>query len=86
MIGFASQCRRHYDKMKWTKILRRRFEKKNRDLGIQSTRAVEVFTVTAWGHVPDCGQLLKDFPGALHEASNLEALRERLARWREGPT
>jgi LmbE family N-acetylglucosaminyl deacetylase len=69
----------------WTKMLRRRFEKKNRELGIASARAVEVFTVTAWGEVPAFDHLVKDFPNALHEASNLGPLKERLRRWRADP-
>ena len=68
----------------WTATLRKRFERKARELGVISTRAVEVFTVSAWGVVPDCAQLLKDFPNIWPEASHLEALRERLAVWMLG--
>ena len=46
----------------WTLELRRRFEKKNRQLGIASNRAVEVFTPTAWGEVATDEQLAEDFP------------------------
>ena len=33
----------------WSPALRKRFENRQRELGIQSQRALEVFTVTAWG-------------------------------------
>ena len=66
----------------WTRILRRRFEKQNRELGLNTGRATEVFTVTAWGEVPTVEQLLADFPPMNAEASRLEPLRRRLARWR----
>ncbi len=62
-------------------ILRQRFEKRNRELGIQSDRAMEVFTVTAWGSVPRYEQLLRDIPNIVPEASRLEQLRARLERW-----
>ena len=65
----------------WRAILRQRFDRKNRELGIQGNRAVEVFTATAWGVTPDYGQLMKDFPNILAEASHLEQLRQRLALW-----
>lgn len=47
----------------WVKILRARFERKNRELGLAAGRAVEVFQVTAWGVVATREQLLADFPG-----------------------
>src|SRR5262249_10728905 len=64
----------------WGKILRARFDRKNRQLGIASARAFETFTVTAWGEVPTMEQLLKDFPSIDRKASNLEALGNRLRR------
>ena len=66
----------------WTQILRHRFLRKNRELGIDSAHAMEVFTVTAWGNVPSYAQLLNDFPDLAPAASNLERLQEKLARWR----
>src|SRR5262249_21507127 len=64
----------------WAVTLRKRFARKNRDLGLKEERPLEVFTVTAWGNVPDCDQLLRDFP--IHaELSNLTALRQRLRQW-----
>jgi LmbE family N-acetylglucosaminyl deacetylase len=65
----------------WAVTLRRRFARKNRDLGLKEERPLEVFTVTAWGNVPDCDQLLRDFPSIHPEISNLTALRQRLRQW-----
>jgi LmbE family N-acetylglucosaminyl deacetylase len=65
----------------WRTALRRRFERKNRELSLPPGRAVEVFTVTAWGVVPSSGQLLRDFPPVPPEASNLNRLQDRLRRW-----
>jgi LmbE family N-acetylglucosaminyl deacetylase len=66
----------------WRETLRRRFDRQNRELGIDSPRATEVFTVTAWGEVPTVEQLVNDFPALDANASHLEPLRHRLARWR----
>ena len=66
----------------WATMLRARFERRNRELGIRSPRLTEVFTVTAWGEVPTYEQVLRDLPGVSHEASNLPRLMGRLARWR----
>jgi len=65
----------------WTAILRRRFQRKARELGIPSDRAAEVFTVTAWGVIPQYDQLLKDFPSVWAQASHLEGLKAKLAAW-----
>jgi hypothetical protein len=65
----------------WESILRARFDRKNRELGIASPHAVEVFRVTAWGEIPTSAQLLADFPPILREASNLGALDARLRLW-----
>jgi LmbE family N-acetylglucosaminyl deacetylase len=46
----------------WTLELRRRFMNKNRQLGIASSRALEVFTLTAWGASASEEQLANDFP------------------------
>lgn len=66
----------------WRVTLRRRFDRKNRELGIQSPHAFEVFTVTAWGEVPAVDQLLRDFPNVKAPASNLDAARRKLDAWR----
>ena len=62
----------------WTQALRRRFENKNRELGIQSQRPLELFTVTSWGAVPSFEQLVRDFPNIVSEASHLDRLKARL--------
>jgi LmbE family N-acetylglucosaminyl deacetylase len=66
----------------WETILRRRCDRRNRELGIASAHAMEVFQVTAWGEVPTLEQLLADLPGVDRTHSQLDALRGRLARWR----
>ena len=62
----------------WSRVLRERFRHKNLDLGLDSDRAFEVFTITGWGAVPSFDQLLADFPGVSEQASNLECLRRKL--------
>lgn len=66
----------------WSGILRKRFERTNRELGIRSIRPLEVFTVTAWGEAPAYEQLIEEFPAICVEASNLVLLKQRLAWWR----
>jgi hypothetical protein len=66
----------------WRQILRQRFLRKNRDLGIPSDKALEVFTITAWGTIPDCDRLLQEIPNVEPEFSDLRRLRERLDRYR----
>jgi LmbE family N-acetylglucosaminyl deacetylase len=68
----------------WSIALRRRFENRNRELGLKPKPLTEVFTVTAWGAVPRLEQTVRDFPNLLPEASNLDRLKARLARWRGG--
>ena len=63
-------------------ILRRRYLKRNREMGIQSTRVFEYFTVTAWGEIPKLEELLRDFPNIVPEFSQLDSLQSRLNRWR----
>jgi LmbE family N-acetylglucosaminyl deacetylase len=46
----------------WSLGLRRRFDRKNRELGLTINRAVEVFTVTSWGEVATADQIAQDFP------------------------
>ena len=71
-------------KAEWEATLRARFDRKNRELGIRGPHAVEVFTVTAWGVVPELEQLLRDFPPIARDASNLDRLAARLKLWRGG--
>jgi len=66
----------------WTKILRTRFDRKNRELGLDTPHAMEVFTVTAWGVVPTLEQLQTDLPVLCADRSNLKQLNARLAAWR----
>ncbi|MGH7958730.1 MAG: PIG-L deacetylase family protein [Opitutaceae bacterium] len=65
----------------WEGRLRARFKWNNRQHGIRSSRAFEVFTVTAWGVVPEYETLLQDFPGLSRSHSHLAQLRRRLQRW-----
>jgi LmbE family N-acetylglucosaminyl deacetylase len=65
----------------WKTMLRERYRMQNRQLGIQSSHVFEVFTVTAWGTVPDADQLLADFPAIDPGYSHLDRLRQRLSRW-----
>lgn len=66
----------------WRAILRDRCRRRNRELGLASKHALEVFTVTAWGEVAEYAQLLRDFPGVAKSHSNLRALRAKLKRWK----
>lgn len=66
----------------WSETLRARFTRRNREMGVDSPRIHEFFTVTAWGEIPGEGQIERDFPNLSREYSNLERLRERLSRWR----
>lgn len=66
----------------WSNMLRERGRRRNRELNIEGERVTEVFSVTAWGQVPTVERLLADFPTLDTGASRLEALRQRLARWR----
>ena len=63
-------------------ILRRRYLKRNREMGIQANRIIEYFTVTAWGEVPKLEDLLRDIPNIVTEFSPLPRLQTRLNRWR----
>jgi LmbE family N-acetylglucosaminyl deacetylase len=69
------------DPAEWEQTLRARFDRKNRELGIASAHAMEVFGVTAWGTVPTLRQLINDFPACYREASNLKRLEARLELW-----
>ena len=66
----------------WQATLRQRFQRKNRELSISGSHAVEVFRITAWGEVPALDQLLQDFPSLRMDSSNLKELQTRLAQWR----
>jgi hypothetical protein len=62
--------------------LRRRYLKRNREMGIPSNRVFEYFTVTAWGEVPTLEDILRDIPNIVPEFSQLAPLQARLKRWR----
>jgi LmbE family N-acetylglucosaminyl deacetylase len=64
----------------WTRVLRARFEHKNRDLGIPLSKALEVFTVSGWGAVPGWDQLSNDLPSLCLEASSVDRLKAKLQR------
>jgi LmbE family N-acetylglucosaminyl deacetylase len=66
----------------WRKVLRDRFARRNRELGLPDARIHEFFTVTAWGEVPSEKQIMSDFPTINSQFSQLEPLRKRLRRWR----
>jgi LmbE family N-acetylglucosaminyl deacetylase len=66
----------------WKRSLRHRFERRAAELGIHRKRAIEAFTVTAWGEVPDWKKLRGDFPRILPSESNLSRLKKRLKLWR----
>lgn len=68
----------------WREILRRRFQRQAIELELPSSRAFEVFTVTAWGEVPFFEQLARDFPNLMSNTQRERNLVQRLQRWRPG--
>ena len=66
----------------WRDTLRRRFLRRNNEMGLPFERIHEFFTVTAWGSIPNVQQLITDFPNLNRPFSRMDALRDRLARWR----
>jgi LmbE family N-acetylglucosaminyl deacetylase len=66
----------------WRTILRRRFMKRNREMGIKSNRVFEFYTVTAWGQIPKLEDIQRDIPNIVSEFSQLQNLETRLKRWR----
>jgi LmbE family N-acetylglucosaminyl deacetylase len=69
------------DLTEWNGILRERFNRKNRELGIASAHAIEVFRITAWGAVPTLKQVTSDFPAPFCDAVNHDQLEDRLKLW-----
>jgi LmbE family N-acetylglucosaminyl deacetylase len=65
----------------WRQILRRRFQKRNLEMGLPTERIHEFYTVTAWGEIPTLDQLRADFPN-ISKHSRLDHLQEKLKRWR----
>ncbi len=70
------------DFREWRETLRRRFQRQNPQVSIESGLLLEVFTVTAWGEVPSLEQLTQDFPNLSLKESRLERLGERLRGWK----
>ena len=66
----------------WRVTLRRRFARKNREVGLEQPHAFDLFTVTAWGEVPALEQLEHDLPRFSVAAAHRERLQQRLERWR----
>ena len=66
----------------WRTILRARYTKRNKEMGVDSDRIHEFFTVTAWGEVPPIEVILRDFPNIAAKYSNLDTLEKRLNQWR----
>jgi LmbE family N-acetylglucosaminyl deacetylase len=58
----------------WNVLLRNRFARQNKELGMEGDRAFEAFLVTAWGEVPSKSQIFNDFPGLDIESSRFENL------------
>ncbi len=69
------------DMAEWKETLRKRFERKNRELGLATANALEVFTVTGWGEIPSLEQIKADFPSLDPTGSHLDRLQQRLERW-----
>ena len=65
----------------WKKTLRRRLQSGAREVGFRTGRAIELFTITAWGQVPNYQRLVDDFPKIRAGASKPDRLKKRLALW-----
>jgi hypothetical protein len=66
----------------WRQLLRRRFTRRNRELGLPLDRIHEFFTITAWGRVPLAGEVLNDLPAVNRAFSHIDSMEARLRRWR----
>jgi hypothetical protein len=76
----AMRVSKSYDD--WRNVLRDRFLKRNKEMGIQSDRVHEFFTVTAWGTVPEITEIKRDIPNLSEKYSHLTDLEARLNRWK----
>ncbi len=65
----------------WSLALRQRMARQRQDMGIGGDRALEFFTVTAWGAIPTLETLEQDFPSLCRSHSQLGALGRKLSRW-----
>jgi len=61
--------------------LRARMSRQQKELGLGETRAMEVFTVTAWGTVPGLDQIEEDFPGLEFGPRNRDEFGRKLERF-----
>lgn len=65
----------------WKETLKRRFSKRNAELGLSELPMAEFFTVTAWGEIPTLSQIKADFPNLITPAEIECKLSKRLSRW-----
>ena len=65
----------------WKETLKRRFSKRNAELGLSELPMAEFFTVTAWGEIPTLSQIKADFPNLITPAEIECKLSNRLSRW-----
>ncbi len=65
----------------WSAALRGRMARQRQDMGVAGERALEFFTVTAWGATPKLETLKRDLPWLCLDPSRLAALGEKLLRW-----
>lgn len=65
----------------WKSTLKRRYSKRNAELGLENLPMAEFFTVTAWGEIPTLEQLKSDFPKLITPAEIEIQLAEKLTRW-----
>lgn len=70
-----------HDEKQWHSVLKERYHRQNRSIGLNTLRPLEFFTFTAWGEIPDLEVVIKDFPAIEPNFSNLESLKNRLKRW-----
>ena len=63
----------------WREVLRQRYRRQSRELGISESVAAEAFMVTSWGEVPSRAQLENDFPPLIPEISTFSNLERRLS-------
>ena len=70
-----------YNLAEWTDISRKRSDEFNAKFGIKTKGAVVVFTVTAWGSIPNYEKLLADFPNIITSASNLDGLKKKIEQF-----
>ncbi len=65
----------------WRVTLKRRYTKRNEELGLADRPMAEFFTVTAWGEIPTLERLKADFPNLITPPEVESRLAKRLTRW-----